>query len=493
MTLAAHRRGYTSLDPPNFSEILRCTHCGMCLNQCPTYRVLGWEMDSPRGRIYLMRGVAEGRFELDATFAHHMDVCLACRACQTACPATIDFGKLVEAARGQAQQTLPQSRGEKFLRWFVFRQLFPHNARLRLFATVMRLYQRTGLQTLARQLKLIPPQLRDSEKLLPRLPDQFSPLGKVYPAQGAQRGRVAFLAGCVMGTVYAPVNDATIRVLTRNGFEVVVPAMQICCGALAVHAGEREVAKEMAKRNIKAFTLPLTPSPSQSEGRKGEGQFDAIIVNAAGCGVALKEYGDWLQHDETWRERAEQFSARVRDVSEFLAAQSITPPTQALRKRVTYQDPCHLAHGQSVRAQPRKLLQSITDLQLVEMREAERCCGSAGIYNLTHPDISRQVLDAKMQHVAATRPEVIVTANAGCMLQLQLGAQRAGLNAEVKHVMELLDEAYGDQVQAVEAPSRTSRLLKSELVRMAALWAVFGVLGLLIAYWLKRKKVNRVQ
>ena len=224
--------GYSAIDPPSFSEILRCTHCGMCLNQCPTYRTLGWEMDSPRGRIYLMRGVAEGRFEIDSMFAGHMDMCLACRACQTACPANIDFGKMVEAARWQVNQALPKSRAEKFVRWTVFQQLFPNNGRLRLFATLIMLYQRLGLQALAHKLKVIPAGQRDSERLLPRIPLRFTRLGKTYRADGTARGRVTLLSGCVMGTVYAPVNAATIRVLARNGFDVSVPARQICCGPL---------------------------------------------------------------------------------------------------------------------------------------------------------------------------------------------------------------------------------------------------------------------
>ncbi|MBI3732080.1 MAG: (Fe-S)-binding protein [Chloroflexi bacterium] len=422
--------GYTPDDPPSFAEILRCTHCGLCLNQCPTYRVLGWEMDSPRGRIYLMRGVAEGRFEIDATFALHMDVCLACRACQTACPASIDFGKMVEAARGQAHQALPQSRRERLLRRWVFGGIFPRNDRLRLVARLIALYQRSGMQALARRLRLIPRGLRDSERLLPRLPWRFTQLGQTTPAQGVMRGRVALLAGCVMGTVYAPVNEATIRVLTRNGFEVVVPPAQICCGALATHAGERAIAKEMAKRNIEAFA----GSPAQPR--------DAILVNAAGCGLAMKEYGDLLKNDAGWQERAAAFAAQVQDVSEFLVARGIEPPPRAMPRRVTYQDPCHLAHGQGVRAQPRQLLAAIPGLQFVEMRDPDRCCGSAGIYNITHPDIAAQVLDAKMETIAATQPEIIVTANAGCMLQLQAGVQRAGLKAEVLHLVELLDRAY---------------------------------------------------
>jgi glycolate oxidase iron-sulfur subunit len=436
--------GYSPVDPPSLSEMLRCTHCGMCLNQCPTYRALGWEMDSPRGRIYLMRGVAEGRFEIDPMFAQHMDVCLACRACQTACPANIDFGKMVEAARWQVNQALPKSRNEIFIRRLVFQQLFPHNGRLRMMATLIKLYQLLGFQALAHRFGLVPAALRDSERLLPRMRGKFTPLGKAYPPKGTQRGRVALLAGCIMGTVYASVNDATIRVLTRNGFEVVVPAQQICCGALAIHAGERQVAKEMAQANIKAFspTAPAADKTGTSDAKSDAGAFDAILVNAAGCGVAMKEYSDLLKDDAAWKDRAETFAGRVRDVSEFLAAEGITPPTGRINKRVTYQDPCHLAHGQSVRAQPRQLLNAIPGLQLVEMRDPDRCCGSAGIYNITHPEIAMQVLDAKMENIVGAEPDIIATANAGCMLQLQLGVQRAGLKAEVVHVIELLDRAY---------------------------------------------------
>ena len=415
------------IDPPEFSEILKCTHCGLCLNQCPTYRVLGWEMDSPRGRIRQMRGVAEGLREVTLEFADHMDACLACRACQTACPANLNFGEMVEAARWQALQSLPQKPTSRALRWLVFKQLFPHPRRLLFVGALMRFYQRSGLQALARRLGLIPRGLRDSEALLPRLPDRFFAVGRVVPAQGEKRGRVAFLAGCIMGTVYASTDEATLRVLARNGFEVVVPANQLCCGALAIHGGERALAKEMARRNIDAFLGQAA---------------DAIVVNAAGCGVALKEYKDLLKDDPNYAEEAREFCGKIQDITEFLSAQGIRKPTREVRARVTYQDPCHLAHGQNVRTQPRALLSSIPGLELFEMRDSDRCCGSAGIYNITHPDLAMQVLDEKMENVRATKSELIVTANAGCLLQLQLGVRRAGLKAEVLHVVDLLDRAY---------------------------------------------------
>ncbi|MGB8645212.1 MAG: heterodisulfide reductase-related iron-sulfur binding cluster [Anaerolineae bacterium] len=416
------------VDPPDYDEILKCTHCGLCLNQCPTYRVLGWEMDSPRGRIRQMRGVSEGLREVTPEFAGHMDACLACRACTTACPASINYGPMVEAARAQALQTLPQTPRARALRWLVFRQLFPYPERLHRVGSLMRLYQRTGAQWLARTLRLIPPALRDSEALLPRMPDEFFQAGRVIPAHGEPRGRVAMLAGCIMGTVYAETDRATVRVLARNGFEVVVPQGQTCCGALAIHAGEREAARQMARQNIDAFLAEPV---------------DAIIINAAGCGVALKEYGDLLKDDPAYADKARRFSGMMKDITEFLVSAGIKKPAQAINARITYQDPCHLAHGQNIRSQPRALLSQISGLKLVEMRDSDRCCGSAGIYNITHPDISMEVLDEKMQAVRAVNPEIIVTANAGCMLQLQLGVRREGLKARVMHVVELLDQAYG--------------------------------------------------
>ncbi len=414
-------------DPPALSEILKCSHCGLCLNQCPTYRVLGWEMDSPRGRIRLMRGVTEGLFEVDDSFSEHMDVCLACRACQTACPANLNFGALVETARAQALQTLPQRPQARIIRWLVLKQLFPYPRRLVLVASLLRFYQRIGLQRLAHRLNLIPPRLRDSEALLPRLPVRFAETGQFIPGQGTRRGRVALLTGCVMGTVYAETDQATIRALARNGFDVVVPKGQACCGAIAIHAGERTIAKEMARRNIDAFLAE---------------QVNAVIVNAAGCGVTLKEYRDLLRDDGLYAEKARSFSAQVKDITEFLAEQGIAKPPHTIHARVTYQDPCHLLHGQGIRSQPRALLNQISGLELIEMRDSDRCCGSAGIYNLTHPEIADQVLAAKMENVAAAAPDIIVTANAGCLLQLQLGARRSGLQAQVMHVVDLLDRAY---------------------------------------------------
>lgn len=414
-----------------WETIQGCTHCGMCLNQCPTYRLLGDERESPRGRIYLMKSAAQGRAEVDADFYEHMMVCLACRACETACPATLGFGRLVEAARAEAVARVPLSSRERLGRWLVFRQLFPHPARLRALAAALRFYQASGIRALVQRsglLHWLPAHVAAIEPLQPDLTGPWFPADdRVYPARGERRARVALFNGCIQPLAFGETNAATVRVLQANGCEVVVPRDQICCGALAVHAGERAVGIEQARRNIEAFERL---------------EVDAIIVNAAGCGVALKEYPELFYDDPTQHTRAVAFSTRVKDVGEWLVALGPRPPERPLRLRVTYQDPCHLAHGQGVRSQPRKLLGSIPGLELVEMRASDRCCGSAGIYNIVRHDFSMQVLAEKMSNVAETQPDVIVSANPGCIIQLRYGCQQYGLASEVVHLVDLLDRAY---------------------------------------------------
>lgn len=426
-------KGYPAPEPPLYDEIMRCTHCGLCLNQCPTYRVLGIEAESPRGRLYQMRAVHEGRGDVTFDFAQHMYVCLACRACETACPATVSFGGLVEQARAQVEAVNAANRpaSQRLLRRLVFQELMPYPGRLRFMATLSRLYQKSGMQTLVRRsglLHALPGGLDQREALMPPLPNQFFPADDhVYPAQGEKRARVALFNGCIMPLAYGPTNAATVRVLQYNGVEVVVPSAQICCGALAIHAGERPQGQVQARRNIAAFENLAV---------------DAIIINAAGCGVALKEYDDLLAADPEWAERAQQFSHKVQDISEFLSALGLRLPKGQVKRRITYQDPCHLAHGQDIRAQPRELLRAIPGLEIVEMRDSDRCCGSAGIYNITNPEMSAKVLDEKMANVKATGAEMIVSANPGCILQLQAGCARHDYPAEVAHVVDLLDQAY---------------------------------------------------
>jgi glycolate oxidase iron-sulfur subunit len=405
-------------------ELYRCVHCGLCLNQCPTYRALRLEPESPRGRIHLVRAAAEGRIELNERFKDHLYLCLLCRACETACPSGVQYSHIAEAAR--AQLGPPGSTVSRSIQKLAFTQLLPYPRRLRLAASLLRIYQRTGLQKAART--LLPEAIRDMDAFLPRVPQRFfNPAPKTFPAFGEKRAKVALLNGCVMPLLFGDVNAATVRVLQRNGCEVVLPKNQTCCGALNVHNGETRAAKEMARRNIDAFLAA---------------NVDAIIANAAGCGAAMKEYGHLLGGDSVYAEKARRFSLLVKDAGEFLAAIGIAGNLGKLNLTVTYQDPCHLAHGQRVRSQPRALLQAIPGLKLIEMQGSDRCCGSAGIYNTTHPTMSRALLAEKMQAIAATKAEAVVAPNPGCMLQLRYGAQRYGPGLPVYHLIDLLDEAY---------------------------------------------------
>jgi len=387
--------------------------------------------------------VEEGRLKLGESFVRHIDLCLDCRACETACPSGVEYGKLVESARAQIQANYRRPLLSRFARWLGLRQLLPYPGRLAAFGRLLRFYQRSGLQRIVRAslprakprggaLRLFA-KLGEAESLLPPMEKKFffSELGKTYPAEGARRARVAFFAGCIAQVAFAKLNRATIRVLQKNGSEVVVPAGQLCCGALHVHAGVRDVAQALARTNLEAFLHE---------------PFDAIITNAAGCGSTLKEYERLFPPGDPLHARAVEFSARVRDVNEFLAdpeaSGGLQQPTAALKMRVTYQDSCHLVHGQKIRNAPRELLRQIPGLELVEMKLADHCCGSAGIYNLTEPEVAQALLQEKMACARATGAQAIVTANPGCLLQLRAGVAQHGTGQEVLHVMELLDRAY---------------------------------------------------
>ncbi|MGE5216326.1 MAG: (Fe-S)-binding protein [Chloroflexota bacterium] len=410
-----------ALDLP---ELYQCVHCGLCLNHCPTYRVLRLEPESPRGRIHLVKAAAEGRIELNERFKEHLYLCLLCRACETACPSGVQYGRIAEAAR--AQLGPPGSELGSAVLKFVFTQLLPYRRRLRVLFAILRLYQRTRLQRALQG--LMPKKLRDMDALLPLIPKRFfAPRAPVTPAMGEHRATVALLDGCVMPLLFGGVNDATVRVLRRNGCDVIFPKNQTCCGALNLHNGESAAAKRMARRNIDAFL---------------DSGADAFVVNAAGCGAAMKDYDYLLRDDPDYRDKAAQFSEKVKDAGEFLAALGLVGNLGRLEMTVTYQDPCHLAHGQDVRSQPRQLLRAIPGLKLVEMDGADRCCGSAGIYNLTHSALSQRLLDEKMLAIAATHAGAVVAPNPGCMLQLGAGARRTGVELEVYHLMDLLERAY---------------------------------------------------
>jgi glycolate oxidase iron-sulfur subunit len=414
---------------PVYEDYTRCVHCGLCLNACPTYRLWNLEADSPRGRIHQMIHVELNQQPITDSFVDHIGKCLDCRACETACPSGVEYGKLVEHARARIERDYPRSWLARVTRNFVFRHLLPDPHRIIDAARVLRFYQRSGLQAIARGigvLKLLG--IAERERLLPRIDDSFfyHRFGWSFPAAGPRRARVAFFAGCVANVTFSQVNEATIRVLTANGCEVVIPKGQVCCGALAAHAGVRDAARELARTNLGVFLHE---------------DFDAIVTNSAGCGSTLKEYDHLFSPGEPEYAQARAFAARTRDVTELLAALGLTAIMKPLPVRVTYQDSCHLLHGQRIREAPRTLLRAIPNLDFVELPYSEICCGSAGIYNVTETETSLELLAEKMRHAQSTRAQTIVTANPGCLLQLRAGAALHRTNQEVVHVVELLDRA----------------------------------------------------
>lgn len=421
----------SAMNTPQFRHALdQCIHCGMCLQNCPTYVVLGKEADSPRGRIQLMRAVSDGRIPLDGAFREHLDLCLACLSCQTACPSGVQYGSLIDTVRVTLAATHTPGRIERFVRWFGLQQFMPYLGRLRFAAKLFRLYQLVGLQKLVRAINLLPKNLKAMEAILPPLPAKHFDYSRPAPAIGEKRGTVAFFYGCLQDAFLGDVNTATIRVLQRNGFEVHFPQSQTCCGAAHEHTGDANGARALARKNIDAFAA---------------GKYTAIINNAGGCGAMLKEYAHLLADDAAYAERAKQFVGQVQDISEFLATHLTRAPRGRIDARVTYSDSCHLRNKQKVVKQPRELLKQIPGVELIEMQSPDRCCGSAGVYNLMQVDAANEILDLRMQDIAATNADIIVTTNTGCHLQLIYGVRKAKLNARVVHLVELLDEAYAKE------------------------------------------------
>ena len=432
MAVEPARLGFSAEDAPDTSILSTCVHCGLCLNECPTYRVLRVEMDSPRGRIQLIDAVHDGRMVLDSpAFLRHTFQCLDCRGCETACPSGVKYGALIESVRAQTVQAklLPARRR---IAQTVLRAVFPRPKLLRLAARGLWLYQRCGLQALVRKLgllRLIAPSLAAVEALSPPVSDRFLQASdlRFVPAQGERRRSVAFITGCIMSVSFAEAHRASLRVLARNGCDVHIPEHQSCCGALHVHGGDRETARELARRNIDAFD---------------SAEYEAIIINSAGCGSTLKEYGELLEDDSRYAERAHAFAGRVRDFSEFLGEIGAEAPAGSVNERVIYQDACHLVHAQGVSQQPRDLLAAVPGVELVEMENPTVCCGAAGLYSVTDTDISLAILEQRLDAIEATGAKVIVSANPGCLLHIQSGARRRGLNLTVMHVAEFLDRAY---------------------------------------------------
>ena len=419
---------------PRQFDLDRCVHCGLCLNACPTYRQLGLEMDSPRGRVYQMVQVANGA-PITESYQEHIALCLACRGCESACPSGVRYGRMVEDARAQIEvhreKEAPRGWLARHLHRFAFGHLIRSRVWLTVAGTLLYLYEASGVKALMRGLGFLRllGRFGDLIQLAPSAepPFFFSQIGRTFPPQGERRRRVAFLSGCIANVAFARLNEATVRVLQKNGCEVVIPEGQGCCGALHLHAGLRRDARELARRNIDAVLSK---------------DFDAIVTNAAGCGSTLKEYPDLLEDDPDYARKAQHFSERMKDVTEFLATLELNPQMGPVHAVVTYQDSCHLAHGQRVRSAPRKLLAAIPGLTFREMPGADLCCGSAGIYNLVENQMSMQILASKMASAKSTGAGIIATANPGCILQLQAGARTHGTRQRVMHVVELLDLAY---------------------------------------------------
>lgn len=428
---------FAGVDIPNDDVITNCMHCGLCLPTCPTYQITGLERSSPRGRIRLIKAAAEGEIGLTKGFVEEMNFCLDCQACETACPAGVKYGSLVEAARAQifAQHAEPwTSRMAKrsLLGW-----VFARQSRLKVLAVLLRMYQRSGSAWLVEKsgfLRLFSKRLAKTQSLAPVIRSSFSSdtLPEVLPAYGERRFRVGMLTGCIMDVAYSDVNAATVEVLRKHGCEVVTPRGQACCGSLTAHNGDMESARHMARELLRIFSAH---------------EIDYIVLNSAGCGAFMKEYGHLFAGDAEWSSKASWLSGRCLDLTQFLSRHGYRPTrrpggAQGDRPlRVTYHDACHLAHTQKVTQEPRSLISSIPGIQYLELPEASWCCGSAGIYNVVRYDDARQFLDRKLKNIGSIQPDVIVTGNPGCMIQIEHGLRRSGLNARIVHTATFLHEA----------------------------------------------------
>ncbi|HEY1992750.1 MAG TPA: heterodisulfide reductase-related iron-sulfur binding cluster [Edaphobacter sp.] len=431
--------------PPDTALIDDCVHCGFCLPACPTYVLWGEEMDSPRGRIYMMKKSTQGEAPLDQRFRLHMDNCLGCMACMTACPSGVQYDKLIEDTRAQVERNIPRPIADTLFRKLLF-ATFPYANRLRLLALPMLLYQRSGLQRLIRAtgvLRLLPKRMAAMESLLPQVPaNLFQHLPTHVAATSAPRRRVGMLSGCVQQVFFQHVNEATARVLAAEGCEVFIPPSQPCCGALMVHSGLEDQAAHLARQMIAAFE---------------SAKVDTIVINAAGCGSTMKEYGHILRDDPVWATRAAAFSAKCRDISEILCDLPAQSPRHPLPMRVAYHDACHLRHAQAIYEQPRRLLSTIPGLEVVEVEEASLCCGSAGVYNLLNPEPASQLGDRKVEKLLAARAEAVISANPGCLLQLMSGLRRRGLQTmPTFHMVELLDASIRNIAPDTLRKERTS-------------------------------------
>jgi glycolate oxidase iron-sulfur subunit len=425
-------------------ELLNCMRCGFCLPACPTYIESGYkESHSPRGRIALMKAVVDGLIEPDEDFEKSLSLCLGCRACEMVCPSGVKYGFLLEEARDIIHQNKKHSLPVRAVRKVVFDELFPHPNRMKTLTGLIGFYQRSGLQTVARGIgfmKLLPDQLASMEKVLPKVPTlkEMKNRPEYLPAQGKQKNRVAFFSGCLMDTMFLETNNATMKLLQMAGCEIVIPKEQVCCGALHGHSGEKAGAKDLAKKNIQAFENL---------------HVDYIITNAGGCGAFLVDYDHLLKDDPTWSIRAKEFSNKLKDISEVLIETEIHKKGlfKLSNQIITYQDSCHLRNVMKTAAAPRLLLQSIAGARYEELKDADRCCGSAGVYNIIESEMSMQILGTKMENVKTTMATTIVTANPGCLLQMKLGIEKEGLSHKMRavHIVDLLLEAAGETTSSL--------------------------------------------
>ena len=413
---------------PDQRLIDTCVHCGFCLPACPTYHNWNEEMDSPRGRIYLMKSVNEGKAAFSDTVVRHFDKCLGCMACVTACPSGVKYDALIEQTRAEVEARHPRTLLDRLFRGLVF-ALFPHPLRLKLALVFQLIYVKTGLRWLFHALgipKLLPPRLRQLEALMPpvSMHQLTAKLPTLTAAQGTKRARVALLAGCVQRTYFPDVNLATLRVLSAEGCEVLVPPALGCCGALSVHSGRDREARRFARAAIEELEKQ---------------DVDTVIVNAAGCGSSMKEWGRLLHDEPAFAARAEAMAAKVKDISEYLAGLAPIAKRNPLRIKAAYHDACHLAHAQRIRAQPRQLLAGIPELKVSEIPDGDQCCGSAGIYNMLEPESSREIGNRKVDNLLSVAPELLITANPGCTLQIQMLLRERGKEIRAAHPIEVLD------------------------------------------------------
>ena len=408
----------------DYDKSLACIHCGLCLSSCPTYLETGNENDSPRGRIYLMRAVQDGRLALGETAVTHLDRCLGCRACEAVCPSGVPYGDLLEHTRDHVEKNYSRSLFQNLLRRVAIERIFPNRRLMKLALLPARAARAVGAE------KILPTFARDALALIPAKV-QAGNLPEISPAIGTRKGRVGFVRGCVMDVMFGPTNHNSVRLLNAAGYDAIVPPAQGCCGALHAHNGNLSAARETARTNITAFDkLDL----------------DAIIINAAGCGSTLKEYGHLLAVDPTWHERGLEFSAKVKDLTEFLVVKwpefRSALPTAPRKVRVTYHDACHLAHAQRITHPPRQLVRAIAGENFVELREADVCCGSAGTYNLTEPAMAEQLQRRKTENILRSEADIVVTSNPGCLLQIRAGLAKAGSKTKVMHIADYLADAH---------------------------------------------------